>query len=590
MSGSEDIKYNPTKDYTKDYTKYCGKDYAKEFSDNSKKSLEDMKARLKASGIAIPIASAKNDKNKTDKPIKGLEIEHSEQSDIQDKDKCKDKDKDKDKDGSKNDGGYEESGIKTKNDIFNTQSYLNDDYAAIMAQLNDTKGLSKEQIQMQTQLGDVVDSMEDMGNGNNKSVDFMQTDYRKGFHGSGELYSSYDKDRSSSATAVSGNFSGSYKNKNEKFTAIFGGAFEQAHSKEVIQVPKSSESTEDTTGNTDASGSTSTTTSGKGDDGLFDNVTNTSHQHSYNAFVQAKYDAKNYTFTGGATASSLPADNGNSKFYQFNAGALHKKSGMALALKRYMYITKDEDGSTNVNNKTNLKLTLVENKEMQKTTGGLTNNKVEDEAEQSYENQPKQEPSDSKGKELTSISNKKDDGTGFGLDLETESNSIDDQYGALAGYTFAPLKNKKQNSKKQENLYITPLAGVYDVHPSSDEALKLTAGAIASYELRKANGLEVDAAMFAKYNNVIQTGSLPRLTFMTMGNVDVKMPKGKVFLNGQTGYIATKDINLLFANVSGAYRASKNIVYAAGVGYSKYKALGESNEGFTANAKVSCDF
>ncbi|MCI1272906.1 MAG: hypothetical protein LKG27_00530 [Clostridiaceae bacterium] len=570
MYDNGDIKYN------------FGKDYAKEFAENSKKSLDETKQKLNSLGITVPMVSQQKDDKKKDEPVKGMEVEHIEQSDVKNTDK-----KDETKD---NENGYEDTGIKTKNDIFNTQSYLNDDYAALMAQLNDTKGLSKEEIQMQTQLGDVVDSMEDMGNENNKSVNFMQTDYRKGFHGSGELFTSYDKDNSTSVAAVSGDFAGSYRNKNGKFTAIFGGAFEKSKTKEVF--PEEASSHEIGTDKEGSSEGTDTSTSqgNAGSDTILQDITETSHEYSYNASVQAKYDAKNYTFTGGATASSFPGENGHSKFYQFNAGAIHKKSGMAVTLKRYMYITKDTDGSTNVNNKTNLKLTLVENKEMQKTTGNITNDKVEDEAENVDENTPAQENTNVAGQEITSINNKKDDGTGFGLDLETESNSIDDQYGALAGYTFAPLKNKKFNPNKQEKIFITPLVGAYDVHPSSDEALKLTAGAIASYELKKKNGLEVDASMFAKYNQVIQTGSMPRHTFTTMGNIDVKMPKGKVFLNAQTGYVATRDINLFFANASGAYKASKHVMYAAGVGYTKSSSVGESNEGFNVNAKVSFDF
>ncbi|MBP3821512.1 hypothetical protein J6G99_07715 [bacterium] len=366
---------------------------------------------------------------------------------------------------------------------------------------------------------------------NDKTVDFMKQDFQKGFHSSGEITTLYEKDNEHNSISLSASSFNTYKSKNEKLSTAFGGSYEYEKERTA------------------------------------DNSENI--KKNVNAYIMAKYDSNKFIVAGGGSANIYDKD---TQLYTINAGAMHKDSNIALTMKRQ--IVKTNNG---IENETNLKLTLVNNdtdvnKEQNIEESNTIDNEAYNEIHQDLD-------------KMKSILDKNINKNGLGVDLELNTSSSSDEYGVTVQYSRVL---KKTTCKSDKKFSITPFAGVYDAHPNTDEAFKFSTGVLGEYTLKKSNGLNIDATLYAINNRTVQSGNRPINSFMI--SLDANAKKGKWNTNLNTGYINTNNnIKLSYISTEIERRTEKtSICFNSTITHSNM--YGEANDDLQIGVKYSYNF
>ena len=251
---------------------------------------------------------------------------------------------------------------------------------------------------------------------------------------------------------------------------------------------------------------------------------------------------------------------------------MHKDSNIALTMKRQ--IVKTNNG---IENETNLKLTLVNNdtdvnKEQNIEESNTIDNEAYNEIHQDLD-------------KMKSILDKNINKNGLGVDLELNTSSSSDEYGVTVQYSRVL---KKTTCKSDKKFSITPFAGVYDAHPNTDEAFKFSTGVLGEYTLKKSNGLNIDATLYAINNRTVQSGNRPINSFMI--SLDANAKKGKWNTNLNTGYINTNNnIKLSYISTEIERRTEKtSICFNSTITHSNM--YGEANDDLQIGVKYSYNF
>ena len=483
------------------YINGLGKNYVEEYKEFGEKVLAESEQTLKKTGILIPIFNTATEDN----PEKNYAIEHKDETS-----------------GQKNDliqkGGvvpkklFEPDTIMQNESVMNVKSpdgILNSMYKkGIKASAMNSKEVSGD-------VGDAMDSLEE-ADGNDSLDDvvgFMETKFKDGVHLSGGGYLYNENGEKASTQSVTGNVTGSYKNKKGNFSVLYGGSFEYSKTTQK-------QSEED---------------SYSGEDGT---------NKSGNAIVFGKYTSGNMTYAAGGSAYLY--DNNTQLYNIYAATAISK---VAVILNRQIQVTADAEGKRITNNQTSVKVNVLKPKE----AGDFPNNTPE--LPTPSEMQQYDSAVESETQEVDDVVNKEGVPTGFGLDLEISTTTDADEYGVVLKHTS--LLTKKDD--KDKIITLTPYLGLYDYHPNSQEGLKVRVGAEANFDITTSNQVNFKAKAIVDNKRIMHHGSSPKNTFMAV--VGGSASKNKFTANVSGGYICSSpDVKYLFVTGGAAYNMKNSSV------------------------------
>jgi len=242
-----------------------------------------------------------------------------------------------------------------------------------------------------------------------------------------------------------------------------------------------------------------------------------------------------------------------------------------------MQVTRRESGEKSVDKKTNVKINLLK----PKTAGEFPNiipdiPTVSQTSELDYTvNEEKQDISNLVGKDLKK---------GFSFDLDMSTSADCDEYGVIVKYSS--FYTKQDN--KQLTLSATPLVGVYDYHPSSNEGLKVRAGVQGDLDITTDNNLNIHSTAIVHNNRIMQCGSSPINTFMT--TFDTSVSKNNLSASVSAGYINSSSLaKYSFVTGSLEYKIKKSSV-SISAGYQNYEIIDDKDKIFHIGTRYAVNF
>ena len=509
------------------YINSLGKNYAEEYKEFGKKVITESEEILKKAGILTPVFNTETENN----PMEGYAIVHQ--------DKSTDKKNDsKQKDDKSSKKLFEPDTIMGNESIINIKSpagVLNSIYK---------KGIKASAMNSGKESDDVDSAMKslDYADGNDPSddvADFMETNFKDGVHLSGGGYVYNENGQIASTQSVTGNVTGSYKNKNGKFSVLYGGSFEYSKTTQ-----KSSQ--ED---------------SYSGEDGI---------NKTGNAIVLGKYTSGKMTYAAGGSAYIY--DNNTQLFNVYAATAI---SDVAVILNRRIQVATDAKGKKVTDNQTSVKVNVLKPKE----AGDFPNKTPE--LSTPSEMQEYDSDVETEKQEVDDVVNQKGVATGFGLDVEISTKNSADEYGFVLKDTF--LLTKKDDPNK--TITITPYGG-----PSlyKQDGIKVRVGAEADLNITTNNQINFKAKAIVDNKRIMQPGSSPQNTFMA--TVDTSISKNKFSANVSGGYICSApDVKYLFILGSATY-SMKNSSVSLIAGYQSSDVPALEDKVFHIGARYAVGF
>ena len=379
---------------------------------------------------------------------------------------------------------------------------------------------------------------------NDDIVDFMETDYKDGFHLNIKGYNYYEKGENSSKTAASANAVGSFKSKNSKFTLSYAGSFEYENSKQ------------------------------KNDQNDTQNNVRFNDKTTENALLMAKYNFDRFTIAGGATANIY---NNSTELYNIYAGVSDNESGIATTLKRNIQITRDETGEKYVDNKTNIKINVLKPKPAEEPSTDVPDM-----------------PTNSKTSELDNAVNKeekevnrivsKDWHKGFGVDLDMSTSDDCNEYGSVTKYT----SSFEKEGTKQSVLSLTPFVGIYDYHKDSHEGVKVRTGIQGDFSIKTSNNIDIHSTAIVNNSRIMQHDSEPINTFMA--TLDTSVSKNNFSASVSAGYIdSNPEVSYTFLTGNLSYKIKKSSL-SLSTGYQNYKMDDDKDKIFHIGVAYNMNF
>lgn len=490
-----------------------GRDYTEEYRRYSENVLAQSRETLKKAGINPPVFDKKNQQsNKTTEDSASNTPETVS--------------------NFSEDNIYSEVSLsknKNLNDFRTSNGVLNTAYKSGI-KANNTAGSNNDTTTSQS-LNEFLSSMEnaDGKDDNDDIVDFMETEFKDGFHINGGGYTYYENGEKSSTNAVSANIMGSFKTNNNKFSLLYGGSFEYENTKQ--------KSSQDTT----------------------DNATSIGANKDGNALLMAKYKDTKFTYAGGATAYVY---SNNTELYNVYAGISHNDSNIAATLRRQIQVSRNNAGERVIDNKTSVKMNILKPKTAEdfpnvvpeiptvKETSDLDNNV--NTAKQNVNN-------------LVSSDWQK----GFSFDVDISTSSDSDEYGVIGKYaTYATKKDSKQ-----PYLSVKGFLGLYDYHPNSQEGIKVWTGAKGDLNITTDNNVNISSSAIVSNNRIMQGGASPINTYMTI--LDTTVSKNKWSASVSAGHINTNS-QIKYSFITGGLEYKmKNSSLSFKAGYQNYEMTGD---------------
>ena len=476
------------------YINGLGKNYVEEYKEFGEKILAESEQTLKKAGVSTPVFNAETENNM----LEGYQMEHQDKTDNKKNDSIK-------KDDKNSNDTFESDEIMQNQTVMNVKSpdgVLNSLYKkSIKASAMNSETMSGD-------VGDAMDSLED-ADGNDHLDDvahFMETEFKQGVHLNGGGYIYNENGENTSTQSVTGNVTGSYKDKDGKFTVLYGGSFE--YSKTTQKTDKLDDY--------------------DGEDGV---------NKSGNAIVIGKYKTGKMTYAAGGSAYMY--DNNTQVYNIFASTAISK---VALMLNRKIQVATDAEGKRVTKNKTSVKVNILKPQQAGDFPNGTPELPTPSEMQQ-YDSAVETEK-----QEVDEVVNQKGEPTGFGVDLEISTTTDADEYGVVLKHTS--LLTKKDD--KDKIITLTPYLGVYDYHPNSQEGLKIRTGAELNLDITTSNHVNFKATAIIDNKRIMHHGSSPKNTFMAV--VDTSVSKKKLNADVSAGYInSSPDVKYLFVTGSIAY-------------------------------------
>ena len=547
------------------YINGLGKNHAAEYKECGEKILAENNEILKKAGVPPTLFN-----NDLEQDNAGLVFERTQvlSEDVDDDDD--------DDDEKKKKSSYKPSSISknsTLTDVRSSAGMQNTVYKNSIKSSNIAVSRSDDSSPSLEEFNDSLETSNG-SNDNDDLADFMSREYEKGLHLNGGGYAYYEKNNESTNTSFVANVTGSYTTKNGKFSLSYGGSFEYAVQKENYNTSSTASDFDNVQPEDNNQKITRAESSTQVPSQSVDINTNQSENKSGNAILMAKYKDKNLTYAAGGTANLY--DN-NTRLYNIYAGVMHNSTGIAATLRRKIEVSFDANGKL-VDNQTDIKLHLLKPKKAATPTDVAPELPTPDETKEyeSLVNTDKQE--------VEEIAGAGQGAYGFGLNLKLATAQQADEYGVEVKNTS--LITKKTDDKNVVTL--TPYAGLYDYHPNTNEGIKVRTGVLATIDSKINNDLSISSRAIIDNKRIMQSGSSPNNTFMSV--LDTGVNYKNISVATSIGHInSNSEVKYSFINGSVRY-IMKNSELSGEIGLQKYSYGDGENNIFHAGVRYAVNF
>lgn len=464
-----------------------------QFKKNGKEILDNSEKILLNANVPIPVGK-KTSEDKTEKPMVGLQVEHTEEVNNVTADKTSNK---------KNDVLT----YKYKRNNFNdASSTLNSSYRKFSTHDagNSFPGAdSSDNNKINDSMVDTLDEIDNKGKGN---IIDLNADLPEGGLFNANASYTYESSEDSKTSTYFLNVNNSWQNKKKTFGLITSAT--AGYDQTITAADQNNE------GNL-----------------------------SLNLSANARYNHEK--FKVGAKVESTFYEN-KDQITDISLTGIDKKTKIGADITRTTMVTHDKEGNKVAKHKLKIKFDLLSNK-----PGENEEYPHEDPIKPHDITLPSESNSDiqeanAQIKKFENLSHK--DGSGFDVDFEYDNLKC----GFIGEYGLNVINNPEKGTR----LTVAPALGLYyhSTNDDSTEAAQITFGSNIRFRKKWADEQTLKADLSVMDNRVVETGCRPIDGFYSVVSGEYKNPRAKLSVNAEAGYIKSHPASVTYAEARVGYQ------------------------------------